>query len=148
MPECYNRFPQSSVRRELREYSITRWQNEWDATSKGATTKSFFPLITDRLKQKINVTSNFTTMLTGHGNIKSYLHKFKIIDDPMCVCKNGEQTIDHILYDCELMAEERDKLKVAVLRQEDWSVRKDVLISKYGKDFKEFTDSISLNNIQ
>jgi ribonuclease HI len=23
MPECYNRFPQSSVRRELREHSIT-----------------------------------------------------------------------------------------------------------------------------
>jgi hypothetical protein len=83
--------------------SITRWQNEWDATSKGATTKSFFPLITERLKQKINVTSNFTTMLTGHGNIRSYLHKFKTIDDPMCVCKNGEQTIDHILYDCELV---------------------------------------------
>jgi hypothetical protein len=70
MPECYNRFPQSSVRRELREYSTTRWQNEWDATSKCARTKSFFPLITDRLKQKINVTSNFTTMLTCHGNIR------------------------------------------------------------------------------
>jgi hypothetical protein len=37
------------------------------------------------------------------------------------------------------MVEERDKLKVAVLRQEDWPVRKDVLINKYGKDFKEFT---------
>jgi hypothetical protein len=47
MPECYNRLPQSSVRRELREYSITRWQNEWDATSKGAMTKSFFPIITE-----------------------------------------------------------------------------------------------------
>jgi hypothetical protein len=63
------------------------------------------------------------------------------------VCKNGEQTIDHILYDCELVGKERDKLKVAVLRQEDWPVRKDVLISKYGKDFKEFTESISFNNI-
>jgi hypothetical protein len=49
-------------------------------------------------------------MLTGHGNIRSYLHKFKIIDDPMCVCKNGERTIDHILYDCELVEKERDKL--------------------------------------
>jgi hypothetical protein len=63
------------------------------------------------------------------------------------VCKNGEQTTDHILYDCELIEKERDKLKVAVLRQEDWPVRKYVLISKYGKDYKEFTDSISLNNI-
>jgi hypothetical protein len=45
------------------------------------------------------------------------------------------------------VAEKTDKLKVAVLRQEDWPVRKDVLISKYGKDFKEFTGCISLNNI-
>jgi hypothetical protein len=70
-----------------------------------------------------------------------------MIDDAMCVCKKGEQTIDHILYDCEVVEKERYKLKVAVLRQEDWPVRKDLLISKYGKDFKEFTDIISLNNI-
>ena len=41
-------------------------------------------------------------MATGHGNIKSYLYKYKIIDSSMCPCKTGEQTTDHILYDCEL----------------------------------------------
>ena len=30
----------------------------------------------------------------------------------MCPCKIGEQTTDHILYDCELMKQERDKLKM------------------------------------
>jgi len=35
----------------------------------------FFPRIADRLKMKINVTPNFATMATGHGNIKSYVHK-------------------------------------------------------------------------
>jgi hypothetical protein len=28
---------------------------------------------------KINITYNFTTIVTGHGNIKSYLHRFKIL---------------------------------------------------------------------
>ena len=33
----------------------------------------------------------------------------------MCPCKIGEQTIDHILYDCELVKQERDKLKAEIL---------------------------------
>ena len=72
------------------------WQSEWDSTTKGTITKLYFPKIADRLKLKINVTPNFTTMVTGRGNIKSYLYKYKIIDSPMCPCKNGEQTTDRI----------------------------------------------------
>ena len=52
--------------------------------------------VTDKLKLKINVTPNLTMMVTGHGNIKSYLYKYKIIDSLMCPCKIGEQTTDHI----------------------------------------------------
>jgi len=97
--ECYKRIPKSTVRRELSDYSVTKWQGEWDNTIKDAITKTFSPKIVDRLKLKINVTPNFTTMVTGHGNIKSYLHKYKIMDSPKCSCKRGEQTIDHILFD-------------------------------------------------
>jgi ribonuclease HI len=41
--ECYNRIPKSAVMCELNKQSITQWQNEWDRTTKVATTKSFFP---------------------------------------------------------------------------------------------------------
>jgi len=104
--ECYKTIPKSTVRRELSDNSVTKWQGEWDNTTKGAITKSFFPKIVDRLKLKINVTSNFTTMVTGHGNIKAYLYRFKIKDSPMCSWKRGEQTIDHILFNCELVEQE------------------------------------------
>ena len=40
--ECYKRTPKSTVRRELSDYSVTKWQNEWDCTTKGAITKTFF----------------------------------------------------------------------------------------------------------
>jgi len=40
----------------------------------------YFNLPADRLKLKINVTPNFTMMVTGHDNIKSYLYKYKIIE--------------------------------------------------------------------
>ena len=58
--ECYTRIPKSTARRELRDYSATKWQSEWDITTKGAITKTFFfPKLTDRLKLKINVTPKF-----------------------------------------------------------------------------------------
>jgi len=85
-------------------------------------------------------------MVTGHGNIKSYLYKYKIIDSSMCPCKTGEQTTDHILYDCELVKQERDKLKAEILRSENWPVSKDTLINKYTKIFETFMDSIPLEN--
>ena len=50
----------------------------------------------------------------------------------MCPCKTGEQTKDHILYDCELVKHDRDKLKTEILlRSENWLVKKDTLINKY-----------------
>jgi hypothetical protein len=73
-----------------------------------AQSKLFSPKIADRLKSKINVTPNFTTMVTGHGNIKSYLYKYKILQSPMCSCKSGEQTADHILFGCKPLKQERD----------------------------------------
>jgi hypothetical protein len=117
---CYKRIPKSTVLRELNDLSASKWQSEWDHTTKAGITKSFFPRIEDMLKLKVNVTPNFTTMVTAHGNIKSYLHKYKILDSPMCSCKSGEQTVGHILFDCKLLEPERDRIKAAVLWSENW----------------------------
>ena len=92
------------------------------------------------------MTPNLAMMVTGHGNIKSYLYKYKIIDSPMCPCKIGEQTTEHILYDCDLVKQERDKLKAEILWTENWPISKDTLINKYTKIFKKFVDSIQLEN--
>jgi hypothetical protein len=107
-----------------------------------------FPKIADRLKLKINITSNFTIMVTGYGNIKSYLHKYKILDSPMCFCKNGEQTVDHILFDCKLLEQETDSLKAAVLRSENWPVSKNKLITKFNKTFHKFTNSMPFDKLK
>jgi len=53
----------------------------------------------------------------------------------MCPCKIGEQTADHILYDCDPVKQERDKLKAEILWTENWPVSKDTLINKYNKNF-------------
>jgi hypothetical protein len=37
--ECYKKNPRSEVLSELNEVSVTKWQSEWDLTTKGAITK-------------------------------------------------------------------------------------------------------------
>ena len=88
LPISYNRVPKSVIKRALENTSVETWQREWYTTTKGRITKDCFPKIVERLHTKIHLTQNFTTMVTGHGNIKSYLHRFKIIDAPNCPCGN------------------------------------------------------------
>ena len=45
----------------------------------------------------------------------------------MCSCEEGEQSVDHILYECKLLDHGRDRLKTAVIRSENWPVSKDKL---------------------
>ena len=133
---------------ELNEQSVKQWQNEWQRTSKGVITKSLFPKIADRFKLRINATPNFTTIVTGHGNIKTFLYKYKIIESPVCSCDESEQSVDHILYECKLLEHERDRLKAAVIWSEKWPVSKDKLSIKCYKIFKEFANSILLDKVQ
>jgi len=37
----------------------------------------------------------------------------------MCPRKIGEETTDHILYNCELVNQEREKLKAKILQSEN-----------------------------
>jgi hypothetical protein len=114
--ECYKKVPKSVVLSELGEISVEKWQREWDQTTKGAITKEYFPVVAERLKMEINITQNFTTVVTGHGNVRSYLHRFKIIETPVCPCGTTIQTIDHLLFECELLNKEIDNLISVILK--------------------------------
>ena len=114
---------------------------------KGAITKEYFPVVAERLKMKINITQNFTTMVTRHGNIRSYLHRFKIIETPICPCDSTEQTIAHLLFECELINKERDNLISTILKTDVWPINKDKLIREHFKTFSKFTNQISFDNL-
>ena len=81
----------------LTKETSRKWGNEWKETTEGTVTKMFFPNIKDRLQTELKMTPNFTATVTDHGKTKSYLHRFKIINDPMCHLNAGEQTVDHII---------------------------------------------------
>jgi len=89
---------------------------------------------------KINITQNFTTIVTGHGNIR-YLHRFKIIETP-CPCGTTAQTIDYLSSERELLNKERDNLISTVLRTYVWPISKNRLLRKHFKIFAKFTNEI------
>ena len=128
----YNRTPLTSAITEQRKDSIIKWQHQWDITTKGATCKSFLPKVESRLKLKIPITAEFTSIITGHGKTKAYLHRFKLIDNSQCPCNKGEQTSDHIIYNCEKIENEREILKQQITTGGGtWPPTKDQLIAKH-----------------
>jgi hypothetical protein len=53
--------------------------------------QSFLPSVRNRLRQKIPIFQEFVTMITGHGKLRSYLHRFGLMDDPMCRVKKKKK---------------------------------------------------------
>jgi len=138
---------QNKVRQEG-ENIIAKWQLQWDDTAKGPATKEYFPDINERLKMKLRLSPNLTAMLTAHGKTKAYLHRFKIIQSPECICKHGDQTTDHLIYDCEILDKEREKLIAYTSREEDWPVRKCELVKKYLKQFTTYANCIDFEKLK
>ena len=143
----YKKIPKTAILKELNEDGLQKWQQEWNITTKGAITKSFFPNILSRHKIKFNFTSNFTAMVTGHGKTRSYFHRFKIMDNPGCPCNNDIQSVEHLLFDCPILKDKRELLKNEIIKTRTWPPTKEELVTKYLKYFKNFTDSIDFENL-
>jgi len=79
--------------------------------------------------------------------MKAYLNRFKLTDEPTCPCGKGDQTTDHIIYDCGRLTEERDKLRVAVKKTNEWPTSKLNLIKRHYNEFTKFINSISFEEL-
>ena len=127
----YNRIPKSVVKRELESLSVDKWQSDWNQTTKGTITKDYLPKVTERLKMNISTNQCLTTMMTGHGNIKAYLHRVKLIDSATCPCGKNDRTIDHIIYECEILKTQTENVSLTVSKTDSWPANKHTLISRH-----------------
>jgi len=50
--------------------------------------------------------------------------------------------VDHLLYDCSELNNERGKPIAHISKEEDWPIRKSELMNKYLKQVIHFTNSI------
>ena len=141
----FSKIPKSTIVTEIEELGMQQWQARWNETTNGATTKSFFPSIKERLKIALPPTPEFTAFITGHGRTRSYLHRFHIIDDPTCTCGRGQQTVNHLIYECADTSQQRTSLIREVRKNRgDWPVTCEQLTRYYIKPFNKFVKSINL----
>jgi hypothetical protein len=144
-----NKIPRQTIITEGREIVLTKWQEQWMSSTKGAISRLFFPSIKDRMKTILPVSREFTAIVTGHGLNRSYLHRFKIIPNSTCPCKlNEEQTIHHIIFKCTKLVNDREILQNAKTRTCDtWPTPYEQLTGKHIKLFLRFIKSIDFNTL-
>ena len=63
-------------------------------------------------------------------------------------CGNGDQTTDHLLFECDLLNKERDILKLSVVKTNVWPTSKSDLIRKYYKEFTKFINEIPFGELK
>ena len=67
------------------------------------------------------------------------------MDESTCPCGKGDQTTDHLIYACERLTKERDKLKKTAVRTNKWPVNKTDLIRRHYNDFTNFINEIQFD---
>jgi hypothetical protein len=108
----------------------------------GANTKEFFPHTGRRLAVNLNLSPKVTTIMTGHGNIRSYLHRLKIIGTRVPI-----QTVDHLILQCNRLKNEKEILKNSVLKECSWPESKSELTNRNLKQFVRYVNSMDLEKI-
>ena len=108
---AFSVIPRSTLYYETAEEAKQKWQDEWTTCYTAAATKQYFPTVWDRLGIKINLTPNLATVLSGHRKTRAYLYRFKLRDDATCICGQGDQTTDHLLFHCTKTQTQREVLK-------------------------------------
>ena len=143
-PVIFDRIPKTTLYKELEDETIQKWQEQWDRCNNSAVTKQFFPNVRDSLHRTINISPNFTALVTGRGKTQSCLHRFNISEKATGPCNMEGQTLHHILYNCIRHNKQRDLLKPEILKTGSWPTSYEKLTSIHLKPFLTFAKSIDL----
>ena len=89
---------------------------------------------------------NLAMIVTGHGPLRSYYHRFKIKDESECVCRMGPQTTNHLIWECVLLMKQRETIKNRIRKAGGtWPLSNSDLANNYTKWFQMFVNSINFD---
>ena len=87
-----------------------------------------------------------STIVTGHGTLRAYYYRFKIKDDPRCVCGMGPQTADNVIWECAHLLKQRETVKNKIRKAGgNWPLSNSDLANNYTKWFQTFVNSINFD---
>ena len=127
----------------VKEEGLKKWQAQWEKAVNGAICRSFFPKVEQRLKLRIPITLEFNAIVSGHRKKKAYLNRFKLTDNPMCPCIEGEQSVENLIYVCSILEPNRsDMIKHITTRGRIWPPTNNELVNKYLNAFTKSVKSV------
>ncbi|KAL0892592.1 hypothetical protein ABMA27_014321 [Loxostege sticticalis] len=100
-----NEFPISYAKHTIRQRTLTKWQEEYATDTRNSEISKWFSTIQEigEFRKRVAISFELTQIVTGHGYHKSYLHRFKITNDPLCPCDDTSiQDITHLLQHCPI----------------------------------------------
>ena len=109
--------PLSTFKRKLKTLAHTRWDRSWQKETRG---RILFRIV-DKPAQRIMKLHNkltrpfssvLTQMRTGHIGLRHFLYSRRVpeVEDGICQCQQGEQTVAHILLSCSSFKRARDTM--------------------------------------
>ena len=131
----YNRTPKSYLCHRAVEEAKQKWQAEWTASNEADQTKQYFPTVQNRLGTKLTLSAKLAAVLTAHGKTRAYLFRFKLRDEARCTCGHTNQTMDHLLFQCEKTSTQREGVTHGIIHQRTWMEIKQEQYPNVGKCF-------------
>lgn len=113
----YDLIPISFLKHSLRQNTIDVWNTRYKAAPTGKITKLFFPEVRKAYSvlREVRMTNLRALIFTGHGGLREYLHRFKLIPNPGCVCNpDTPETLSHVLNYCPRFARHRYDLSFKI----------------------------------
>lgn len=120
LTETYSLIPMAEVKLEAKRKYLQIWQEEWSSPKwyrdregqqhqNGRQTFPFLPSIRERMRNRSFIPDHYLTMLlSGHGNCRHYFwNRLKTAARPECECGATEQTVRHLILDCQRFADIR-----------------------------------------
>jgi hypothetical protein len=49
-------------------------------------------------KEERRFVTSVSRITSGHSSVWSHLDRFRIVEDPMCVCLKDYETVDHLIW--------------------------------------------------
>ena len=86
-------------------------------------------------------------MMSGYDKTRTYFHRFKIMKQENCPCKNLDQAIDHLIYRLTLLHTSRELLRFTVLKTGNWPANKQELTTADLKAFLTYTNSTDFEQL-
>ena len=89
-------------------------------------------------------------MVTGHGKLRSCLHRLGLTDNPMCPCEEKEeQTTDHLIFQCTKLRNQRNAMVKHIKNNGGkWPTTNETLVNTYLPTFVKFVKSIDFTELQ